>query len=73
MPSGSKLAVNTNDLVSTPYSHLKSSVPKKASNVLLNFKKQKVRGVAKNAVDHPNGGKGRSGLRSKKSPWGWSL
>lgn len=45
----------------------------KASSYGVHFKRPHVRGVAKNAVDHPNGGKGRSGLKKKKSPWGWHL
>lgn len=49
---------------------LKTQKPKtkKASNYLICNKRVHVRGVAKNAVDHPNGGSGRSGLLRKKSP-----
>lgn len=44
---------------------------KKANFNYFFFKRPKTRGVAKNCVDHPNGGKGRSGILKKKSPWGW--
>lgn len=35
-----------------------------------NFKKINVRGVAKNPVDHPNGGRTKA-KQPEKSPWGW--
>ena len=41
---------------------------KKASFYTYVQKKPKTRGTAKNCVDHPNGGKGRNGIRLKKSP-----
>lgn len=34
------------------------------------FKKVNVRGVAKNPVDHPNGGRTKA-KQPEKSPWGW--
>ncbi len=43
---------------------------KKASFSYYNNKKPKTRGVAKNCVDHPNGGKGRNGVHLKRSPRG---
>lgn len=42
----------------------------KATNLKLNNKKSKVRGVAKNPVDHPHGGRTKTN-QPEKSPWGW--
>ncbi len=45
-------------------------MPGKAGVNRLNGKKQTVRGVAKNPVDHPNGGRTKS-CSPERSPWGW--
>lgn len=73
MPSGVKTKVKASEVCSQPYLQKNSPLKKKASYVYTVNKRPTVRGVAKNAVDHPNGGKGRSGLKQKKSPWGWFL
>lgn len=73
LPSGLKKKAPYSEVYSEVFSQQKSNLKKKASSLYLLKKKPQVRGVAKNAVDHPNGGKGRSGLKQKKSPWGWSL
>lgn len=42
----------------------------KASTIFLLKKRPKVRGVAKNPVDHPHGGRTKS-VQPEVSPWGW--
>lgn len=42
----------------------------KAGSLRQKFKKPKVRGVAKNPVDHPHGGRTKTN-KPEVSPWGW--
>lgn len=53
-----------------PFAEKKLYKPGKAGIFFLKGKKPKVRGVARNPVDHPNGGRTKS-CSPEMSPWGW--
>lgn len=55
---------------SNPFPEKKLFKPGKAGVQAILGDKPKVRGVAKNPVDHPNGGRTKS-CSPEKSPWGW--
>ena len=62
--------ITTLCLLSTDFSTNIKSVTGKRGLYIKNFKKIVVRGVAKNPVDHPNGGRTKT-KQPERSPWGW--
>lgn len=73
LPSGSKKFININSFcVSGRNSNIfhKYEVYSKASFFSLLGRKPNVRGVAKNPVDHPHGGRTKTN-KPEVSPWGW--
>lgn len=73
MPSGQFKLINSLSLVIaglTIQYWLHKQVYGKAGLLRQHGKKQKVRGIAMNSIDHPHGGKANS-VQPEKSPWGW--
>lgn len=64
------LSENTFALFSKTFSKNNKSTAGGWGNVINRLKKVNVRGVAKNPVDHPNGGRTKS-KQPEMSPWGW--
>ncbi len=73
MPSGQFKLISPTSLVISGLAiqyWLHKQVYGKAGIPKQHGKKQKVRGIAMNSVDHPHGGKANS-VQPEKSPWGW--
>lgn len=73
LPSGTKKIINTNTFVIAGRNNglfNKFENPKKAGHLLIIGGKSMVRGVAKNPVDHPHGGRTKTNS-PEVSPWGW--
>lgn len=64
------LSENTLALFGKTFSNNNKSVAGGFGNNITRLKKVKVRGVAKNPVDHPNGGRTKA-KQPELSPWGW--
>lgn len=73
LPSKNEIYLRYNTLVfigkNTNF-FIKKLVEGKYGNSLYQSKSIEVRGVAKNPVDHPNGGRTKTN-KPEKSPWGW--
>lgn len=73
LPSGEEKYVNSFSFCTIGrcynYFYNKSNFGK-AGNLKIIGKKSKVRGVAKNPVDHPHGGRTKTN-QPEVSPWGW--
>lgn len=73
LPSKNEIYLRYNTLVFTGKNtnfFIKKLVEGKYGNSLYQSKSIEVRGVAKNPVDHPNGGRTKTN-KPEKSPWGW--
>lgn len=73
VPSGKKIFINYTDFTLTGRNNninKKYEIEAKASFNILLGKNPKVRGVAKNPVDHPHGGRTKT-VQPEVSPWGW--